>query len=141
MPVILESRISDILLKRSLEGDFIVGLFGVSRMSCFNVSRPVIGPICTDEAAVRHHGRYPRLLSPGQQRNVAYFSRGKVKQSLFVCPSVAYEAHTSELNDEAEDFYAILGVVSKKMGQVLTFVLFKALTSSADLASLSWLIP
>lgn len=37
-------------------------------------------------------------------------------RGVFVCPAVAYEADAVEsLNNEAEDFYAILGVVSDKI--------------------------
>lgn len=35
---------------------------------------------------------------------------------VVVCPAVGYEADTAEsLNDEAEDFYAIFGVVSDEL--------------------------
>ena len=57
-------------------------------------------------------------MSPVRQRNNVSVSRGKLR-NLSVCPSVAYEVQTNEgMNDEAEDFYAILGVVSPKMVQV-----------------------
>lgn len=87
-------------------------------MSFSSVSRPVTGPICTGVAAGRHHIGCPRLMSPVRQRNNVSVSRGKLR-NLSVCPSVAYEVQTNEgMNDEAEDFYAILGVVSPKMVQV-----------------------
>ncbi len=55
-------------------------------------------------------------MSRVRLRDNVSISRGKLMQSILVCPSVAYEAQTNEgVNDEAEDFYAILGVVSPDM--------------------------
>ena len=85
-------------------------------MFCQSVSRALTGPICAGLAADRHHIRCPRLVNRVRLRNNVVPRRGNLGHVVLVRASVAYEIPTNEgMNEEAEDFYAILGVVSQCM--------------------------
>lgn len=77
-------------------------------MSFLSLNRPVAGlPRVRSEAGPR----IPRSCKRIHKNGLLF--RGQCQRGVPVCPAVAYEADTSEgFNDEAEDFYAILGVVS-----------------------------
>lgn len=84
-------------------------------MSLRCASRVVSSPICAALAPEGHQCRHTRIPHHHVQRkNVQQYNR-KSKSNRLTCSSVAYEAPVEEgVNDEAEDFYAILGVVRQQ---------------------------
>ena len=82
-------------------------------MSFFTVNRAVAGPLGTPSVAFQQTVGLSVSFHQSAVRNSGLLLRDRRVPGVFGCPAVAYEADAAEsLNDEAEDFYAILGVVS-----------------------------